>query len=122
MIGIGLLCPLLITAQIPVKGGGIDRRLIADPCSAVVLLGKATLVVTPLIHKENAYISDYRLRISPYFFKNEKGTLELNAPNATVKKLMAGNPVEFVGRAISSKNGKINKITGKATPLTKDRG
>src|SRR5687768_15373406 len=43
------------------------RRMLVDPSSSSVALGKADLVVGPLTHGEAAYRGDYQLKVTPYF-------------------------------------------------------
>ena len=99
-----------------------SMRLFMAPCSTRVSLGKASLVASPLTHKGAFYVGDYQLKVLPYFFKSERGTLALEASDDLVKKLMEGIPIEFVGKAADNKNGKPKEISGKATPSTTDQG
>jgi hypothetical protein len=50
----------------------ITRRLFIDPSSTSVALGKASLIVSPLTHRNGTYVGDYQLKVRPYFFKSEK--------------------------------------------------
>jgi hypothetical protein len=98
------------------------RRLFVDPSSSRVKLGKANLTLTPLTPKGDMYVGDYRLRVVPYFFKNEEGSLVLTAPQESYQRLAQGSAVEFNGVATSKKDGKRKIVTGKIIPLTSDRG
>ena len=54
-----------------------DRMLVLD-CSVMPLtLGKATLTLGALGRTNGVYAGDYRIRVSPYFLKNEKGRLAI---------------------------------------------
>jgi hypothetical protein len=67
------------------------RKLFIDPSSAsVALRGKASLMVSPLTHRDGNYVGDYQLKVRPYFFKSEKGSLPLAASDDAVQKLQAG--------------------------------
>ena len=98
------------------------RRMIVDPSSSSVALGKANLIVSPLNRAGAAYHGGYQLKVTPYFFKSEKGKLQLGAPDEVVRKLAEGVPVEFTGKATNSGDGKVKVVTGKATPASKDHG
>lgn len=100
----------------------VGRRLFVEPCSASIRLGKVSLVVTPLLHRGKTCTGSYQLKVLPYFFKNEKGTLVLDASDDLVKTLMLGRPVSFVGKATNSRTGKVRKIVGKAVPSVGDTG
>ena len=53
----------------------VKRKLFIDPSSTSVRLGKATLIVSPLTRRGGNYIGDYQLKVRPYFFKSEPGSL-----------------------------------------------
>lgn len=99
------------------------RKLLVDPSStSVALRGKASLIVSPLTHRDGNYAGDYQLRVKPYFFKSEKGTLLLAASDDAVQKLRAGTPINFTGLAVTQKDGRIHTVLGRATPSSGDRG
>ena len=93
-----------------------------DPSSTKVSLGKVSLVVGPLSHKGNFYVGEYQIKVVPYFFKNEKGTLQLEATDDLLRKLMGGIPVKFIGKATDDKKGKPKIIIGNATPSANNHG
>jgi hypothetical protein len=100
----------------------VARRLVIDPSSTSVALGKASLIVSPLTHRAGNYAGDYQLKVRPYFFKSEKGTLLLAASDDSIRKLRAGTAIDFTGKAVTRKDGKIHVVLGKATPSSGDRG
>ena len=100
----------------------VTRKLFIDPSSASVALGKARLIVSPLTHRDGNYVGDYQLKVRPYFFKSEKGTLLLVASDDSVRKLQAGTAIDFTGKAVTRKDGKTHVVFGKATPASGDRG
>ena len=102
--------------------GPICCRMFIEPSSAAVSLGKANLTVSPLIYREKTYVGDYQLKIVPYFFKSETGTLQFAAPVESVHKLLGGMPVKFAGKAVSAKDGKLKILIGKATPISNTKG
>src|ERR1700737_2323982 len=76
------------------------RKLFIDPSSAsVALRRKASLMVSPLTHRDGNYVGDYQLKVRPYFFKSEKGSLPLAASDDAVQKLQAGTANLPVNRA-----------------------
>jgi hypothetical protein len=100
----------------------VTRKLFIGPSSTSVALGKASLIVSPLTHRAGNYAGDYQLKVRPYFFKSEKGTLLLAASDDSVRKLRAGTAIDFTGKAVTRKDGKIHVVLGKATPSSGDRG
>lgn len=101
----------------------VTRKLFIDPSSSsVALRGKASLIVSPLTHRDGNYLGDYQLKVRPYFFKSEKGTLRLTASDDAVRKLQAGRAINFTGKAVTHKDGRTHIVLGRATPSSRDRG
>lgn len=107
------------TAKTP---DAVTRKLLIDPSSTSLLLGKASLIVSPLTHLNGNYVGDYQLKVTPFLFKSEKGTLLLAASDDAVRKLQAGTAIDFTGKAVTDKDGKIHVVLGSATPSSRDRG
>ena len=98
-------------------------KLFIDPSStSVALRGKASLIVSPLTHRHGNYVGDYNLKVRPYFFKSEKGSLLLAASDDAVRKLQAGTAINFTGQAVTHKDGRTHIVLGRATPSSRDRG
>ena len=57
-----------------------ERVLIIDSSSMPVAAGKATLTIGPLKRVNGVYTGNYAVKLFPYFFKNEKGTLAMWFP------------------------------------------
>jgi hypothetical protein len=117
----------VIHAERPNSTAGISnaatRRLLIDPSfTSVALRGKASLIVSPLTHRDGSYVGDYQLKVRPYFFKSEKGSLLLAASDDAVRKLQAGTPINFTGKAVTHKDGRTHIVLGRATPSSGDRG
>jgi hypothetical protein len=100
----------------------LTRKLFIDPSSTSVALGKASLIVSPLTHRDGNYVGDYQLKVRPYFFKSEKGSLLLAASEDSLRKLHAGKSIHFTGKAVTREDGKTHIVLGKATPSSGDRG
>jgi hypothetical protein len=97
-------------------------ELFLEPSSTAVPGGSASLTVGVLTRQAETYIGDYQFKVSPYFFKNEKGKVSIDAPDETLKKLDRGIAVDFTGQATTHGSGKTRRINGKATPLDHSRG
>ena len=81
----------------------VTRKLFIDPSSASIALGKASLIVSPLTRRGGNYVGDYQLKVRPYSFKSEKGTLVLAASDDSVRKLQAGTAIVRPSRAKTAK-------------------
>ena len=98
------------------------RKLVIGPSSTSVALGKASLIVSPLTHRDGSYVGDYQLKVKPYFFKSEKGSLVLAASDDAVGKLQSGTALNFTGQAVTQKDGRTHTVLGRATPSSRDHG
>ena len=54
-----------------------NRILMIDPSSMPIAAGKATLTIGALQRADGVYSGDYKIKVSPYFFKHEKGRLAI---------------------------------------------
>ena len=100
----------------------VTRKLFIDPSSSSVALGKASLIVSPLTHRGGNYVGTYQLKVRPYFFKSEKGSLLLAASDDAVRKLQTGTAINFTGKAVTRKDDRTHIVLGRATPSSGDRG
>jgi hypothetical protein len=100
----------------------VTRKLLIDPSSTPVRLGKATLTVGPLKHRDGNYVGNYQLKVRPYFFKSETGSLILSASEDSVRRLQSGRAIDFTGKALTREDGTTHVVLGRATPLSGDRG
>ena len=100
----------------------VTRKLFIAPSSTSVPLGKASLIVSPLNHRGGNYVGGYQLKVRPYFFKSETGTLVLSASEDAVRRLQSGRAIDFTGKALTREDGTTHVVVGRATPLSGDRG
>ena len=100
----------------------VTRKLFIDPSSTSVRLGKATLIVSPLSRRGGDYIGDYQLKVRPYFFKSETGSLVLGASEDFVRRLQSGRAIDFTGKAVTREDGTTHVVLGRATPSSGQRG
>jgi hypothetical protein len=101
----------------------VTRKLLINPSSTSVAFGgKAGLIVSPLTHRNGNYVGDYQLKVRPYFFKSEKGSLLLTASDDALRKLHAGTAINFSGKAVTHKDGRTHIVIGRVIPLSADRG
>jgi hypothetical protein len=105
------------------RSDAVTRKLFINPSSTSVALGgKASLIVSPLTHRNGNYVGDYQLKVRPYFFKSEKGSLFLPASDDAVRKLQAGTAINFTGKAVTHEDGRVHIVLGRVTPSSTDRG
>ena len=100
-----------------------NRVLIIDPSSMPVAAGKATLTIGTLQRADGIYTGGYRINVSPYFYKNEKGQLNIVVSDESMAKLSRGKVAAITGTATTSgKGGETRHIDATATPANIDRG
>ena len=99
------------------------RILMIDPSSMPVGAGKATLTVGALQRADGIYTGDYKLKVVPWFFKNEKGTLSIAVSDKSLAEAGQGKVVTITGTATTSgKGGRTRHIDATATPADINNG
>lgn len=114
-----------IAAALPVVTNAVtaNRPLLIDPSSMPVAAGKATLIIGPLHRTNGVYAGDYRVKVFPYFLKNEKGRLAIVVPDAALVAISQGKVAQITGTATTSgKNGRLRAIAATATPADLNHG
>ena len=106
----------------PIPSAAGERLLLIAPSSTAVAKGKITLTIGALRRVDGVYTGDYKIRVFPYFFKNDKGRLAISVPDAALAGIQQGRAAAVVGTATSGKNGQVRSITATATPANPDHG
>lgn len=100
-----------------------NRILMIDPSSMSVEAGKATLTIGTLQRVDGVYSGDYKIKVFPYFLKNEKGTLAIVVSDESLAEINQGKVVAIIGTATTSgKSGRSRHIDATATPSDTNRG
>jgi hypothetical protein len=100
-----------------------DRILMIDPSSMAVATGKATLIIGALQRADGVYSGEYKIKVFPYFFKNEKGRLAIVVSDKSLVGINQGKVTAITGTATTSgKDGKSRHIEATATPADINRG
>lgn len=120
---------VLLTLFAPLWAGTVaappstNRVLVIDPSSMPVAAGKATLSIGTLQRADGIYTGGYRINVSPYFYKNEKGKLNIVVSDESMAKINRGKVAAITGTATTSgKGGATRHIDATATPANNDRG
>ncbi len=100
-----------------------NRVLIIDPCSTAVAAGKATLTIGTLERVDGIYSGYYKIKVSPYFWKSEKGRLAIVVSDESMSRLNRGEVAAVVGTATTiGKAGRTRKVEATATPSDLNHG
>ncbi len=127
-----VLCAVLATATVlttfTTRAGAQDSpgthaadKIIIDPGTAPVPLGKATLTVASLRHEADAFVGSYEVQVSPLSIASEKGNLSVGLSEEEIRTLREKRAVSFHGDATNT-SGKHRVIDGRATPTGADHG
>jgi hypothetical protein len=110
-------------APISTNSAPASRILMIDPSSMPVAGGKATLIIGALQRVDGVYSGDYTIKVSPYFFKNEKGRLTIVVSDESLAKINQGKITAIIGTATTSgKGGRSRHIDATATPANINHG
>ena len=133
--GLGLrllsLCLALLTlggsiaraTPVPTNSVAVGRILLIDPSSMPVAAGQATLTIGALRRTNSVYSGDYRVKVFPYFLKNEQGRLAITVSDASLAGVSHGKVTSITGTATTSgKHGRTRVITVTATPADMNHG
>ena len=100
-----------------------DYILLIDPSSMPVTAGKATLIIGPLQRTNEVYTGDYKIKVFPYFWKNQNGRLAIVVSDASLAEINQGKVTAITGTATASgKNGKGRHIDATVTPTDRNGG
>ena len=112
-------------ATVPLRAEeGPPRELRIDSSTAPAPIGKAHLSVDALTRGGgDSWQGGYKVDVTPLSFASEQGKLTITLSNESLRKLTAGQAVDFSGQA-NSTNGNQSGVQGTATPAdgSKDTG
>jgi hypothetical protein len=100
-----------------------SRVLMIDSSSMPVDAGNATLIIGPLQRTNGIYTGDYKLKVFPWFLKNEKGRLAIVVSDESLAEAGQGKVVTITGTATTSGNsGRTRPVAAIATPVNGEHG
>jgi hypothetical protein len=110
-------------AELSTNFAPANRILMIDSSSMPVAAGKATLIIGALQRTNGVYTGDYKLKVFPYFLKNEKGRLAIVVSDESLAEANQGKVVAITGTATASgQGGRSLPIAAIATPVNMDHG
>jgi hypothetical protein len=123
-----ILCLLLLTSTwsatraVAATNNSAGPVLILENSTMPLPTAKATLIVGPLTRTNDLYVGDFKVKIFPYFFKNDWGRLAINVPDQALAAMNQGQPVAITGTSTSSKSGIVRHVEIMAMPKGHDHG
>ena len=94
----------------------INAKLFIAPSSSKLAGGVAKLLVGTLSRDALEYVGDYRIKVFPYFFKNESGRLFIKVSEPALRRMVGGHVTSFSGHAKTNGTGLTRKIIAQARP------
>lgn len=92
-----------------------------DAAKTSIYIGSVTLDLTLFRRLGQRYESTYTARVFPYFFYNEAGRIAIDLSDDDLRRLAAGERVEFKGHAETNR-GEPRNVAGHATPESPTAG
>jgi len=123
-----LLCAALLAAGLrgaaPAPAGvpgPAHAEATVEPARTSIYVGRVTLETAPFRRIGERYESTYSARVFPFFFYSEQGRIAIDLSDDDLRRLTAGEPVAFSGRA-ESDDGDLRRVEGRAAPSDADSG
>ena len=119
---------LVVASAFADEAGGpalsAHQVLAIDRSSMKIAGGKATLTIGSLRRTNDIFGGEFQMKVVPYFFKNDHGTLAITITDDMIAKASKGMTVDINGTA-TTKSGKsdvVRKISAVATPVDGEHG
>jgi hypothetical protein len=97
--------------------------LAIDRSSMKIGGGKATLIIGALRRTNDIFGGEFQMKVVPYFFKNDQGTLAITITDEMIAKGSKGMTVDITGTATTKgKNDVVRDINAVATPVDGEHG
>jgi hypothetical protein len=122
IITLYLVIASMMVAGLSANAPETDRLLVIDRSFTRVSAAKATLIIEPLTRKGEIFSGEYEMKVTPFFFKSEKGKLEIVVSDESLQKAGKGEPVEITGTALTNGEDVKRKVNARATPVDKNHG
>jgi len=122
-----ILLPVMVqlmgaTAATLSTNGTVERVLVIDRALLRTSGAKAVLTIGPLQKSADTYAGDYQVKVSPYFFKSEKGRLAITLSAESLAKVAKGTAAEFAGTATTTGEKNPRSVYATVTPTDSDHG
>jgi hypothetical protein len=111
-----------IAAPPVTNSAAANRILVVDSSSMPVAAGKATLIIGELRRTNDLYVGEYKIKVFPYFYKNENGRLAIVVTDEAFAAAAQGKVATITGTATSGKSGHVRDIVALATPTDQHGG
>jgi hypothetical protein len=111
----------LLLARAAEPAAGRFDRVHVEPTKTSIYLGTVSMTMPTLTRANGIYEAAYTAKVFPFFFYNESGRLAIEISDEALRKLEAGEPIEFKGHGVRD-DGAERRVEGKATPVDATSG
>jgi hypothetical protein len=101
-----------VEAADPAKAPSTLR--VAPSTATVKAGGKANLTTSTFAPKGEAFVGTYGIKVKPYYFKNETGSLTIHVNPAALRQLRKGEGMSFAGKAVTAGTGEAHSVSCEA--------
>lgn len=113
-------------APAPVSSVSTSQILMIDSSSMPVEAGRATLIIGALHRVDGVYLGNYKIKVFPWFLKNENGRLAIVVTDESLAKINQGKLAPITGitgtATTSGKGERSRPIGATATPADSHHG
>ena len=110
-------------ASASTNSASTNLTLMIEPSSMPVNAGRATLIIGALQRGAGVYLGRYKIKVFPWFLKNENGTLAIVVSDESLAKLKQGKVAAITGTATTIGKGERSRpIEAIATPTDSQHG
>lgn len=108
----------------PRRAASAHEVLAIDRSSMKIPGGKATLIIGSLRRTNDIFGGEFQMKVVPYFFKNDQGTLAITITDEMIAKGSKGMTVDITGTATTKagKNDVVRDIKAVAMPVDGEHG
>jgi hypothetical protein len=99
--------------------GNRYAAITVDPAKTSIYFGSVSLNMLPFTRHDGVFTTDYTVKVFPFLFYNEKGSISIEFSDDQLRQLRSGETVEFKGHARKS-SGTPRRIEGHAVPDSSD--
>jgi hypothetical protein len=113
----------ICAATASTNSASTNRVLMIDSSSMPIAAGKATLTIGALQRVDGVYSGNYKIKVFPWFLKNEKGRLAIVVSDESLAGIAQGKAAAIIGTATTGgKGGRSRHIDATATPADINHG
>lgn len=107
------------TPDAPPQAGARFDTVEIEPTKTSIYVGSVSLTMPPFVRQDDVYRSSYQAKVFPFFIFNEHGSISIDFPDDSLRRLRQGEVVYFKGHATNSR-GDGRRIEGRAVPDAPD--